>query len=245
VALPPSRHERLQDFRVALWADDRTFAIDAGCLKAIESWADDLRRLGVQVDTKARPDIDWHAAYDTYFTTLMQLMGAGSPPEMVQQLIDAGIAAEGGSYLARVAKALGLRHFEYFNVVEQREQLYRRWQDFFTGYDVLICPNFPIVAYPHDHRGADAPDPIRTSDFRRMMVNGLPRPYFDGLQWPAVATVADLPATAVPIGRMVDGMPMGVQLIGPAFEDRTPLRFAQLLEEALGGITSPPGFDPI
>ena len=75
-----------------------------------------------------------------------------------------------------------------------------------------------------------------------MMVNNQARPYFDGLQWPAVATVADLPATAVPTGRMVDGMPMGVQLIGPAFEDRTPLRLAQLLEEALGGFKVPPGF---
>ena len=242
VAMPPSRHERLQDFRVALWADDQAYAVDSACVEAIESWAQDLRRLGVNVDTVARPDIDWKEAYDTYVSTVMQLMGAGTPPEMVQQLIDAGAAAQPGSYPARVAQALSMRHFEYLNVVDRRERLIRQWHEFFGRYDMLICPNFPIVSYPHDHRGAEVPNPVLGYEARRMLVNGLPRPYMDGLQWPAVATVADLPATAVPIGRKVDGMPMGVQLIGPACEDRTPLRFAQLLEDALGGCAVPPGF---
>ena len=74
----------------------------------------------------------------------------------------------------------------------------------------------------------------------RMIVDGRPRPYFDGLQWPSLATVADLPATAMPTGRFVDGMPVGVQLIGPYLEDRTPLRFATLLERELSGFSAPP-----
>ncbi len=32
---------------------------------------------------------------------------------------------------------------------------------------------------------------------------------------------------------------MGVQLIGPMFEDRTPLRLAELLEQAIGGFRAP------
>ncbi|HMN74426.1 MAG TPA: amidase [Burkholderiaceae bacterium] len=242
IAMPPSRHERLQDFRVALWIDDLPYAVDASCLTAIESWADDLRSIGLNIDRGARPDIDWNAAYDTYITTLMQLLGAGAPPELVQQMIDAGSVSEPTSYLARRARALKMRHCEYLSVVDQRERLYHRWQEFFGRCDVLICPIFPVVAYPHDHRGAEAPDPLIAYEARRMMVNDQARPYFDGLQWPAVATVADLPATAVPTGRRVDGMPMGVQLFGPAFEDRTSLRLAQLIEDALGSFTVPPGF---
>ncbi|MCY1555202.1 hypothetical protein D9M68_918390 [compost metagenome] len=74
------------------------------------------------------------------------------------------------------------------------------------------------------------------------MVNGRPLPYFDGLQWSSLATVADLPATSIPIGRFIDGLPMGVQLIGPHLEDRTPLRFAQLVEQVLGGFMAPSGY---
>jgi amidase len=38
-------------------------------------------------------------------------------------------------------------------------------------------------------------------------------------------------------------MPVGVQLIGPYSEDRTPLRFAQFVAQALGGWMAPPGLD--
>ena len=240
VTIPASRHERLQDFRVALWADEQAFPVDANCISAINSWSDDLRRLGVKVDLNARPDINWKESYDTYLSTVLQLMGAGTPPEAVQHMIDAGERAQSDGYMARLANALKLRHYEYFNVMLRRKQLIRSWREFFTRYDLLICPAYGTVAYPHDHRGNDLGDPISMGEVRSQTINGRAYPYFDGLQWPAVATVADLPATALPTGLRVEGMPLGVQVIGPYLEDRTPLRFAQLVEQALGGFTPPP-----
>jgi amidase len=235
ITIPRSRHERLQDFRVAVWADSDTFAVDRLCLEAIESYVGDLRRVGVNVDFNARPDIDWHAAYETYLATLLPIVGSGLPVAVVQELLDAAsvLPPDSTSYLARTARALTMRHFEYFNVREQREQLFRRWRDFFTRFDLLICPVMPNVAYPHDHRGEGA------VDARSTLVDGRSRPYEDGFQWPALALVADLPSTAVPTGRFIDGLPMGVQVIGPYLEDRTPLRFAQLVERELGGFKAP------
>lgn len=52
-------------------------------------------------------------------------------------------------------------------------------------------------------------------------------------------TVPGLPATAVPAGRSPEGLPVGVQIIGPMFEDRTPLRLAELLEREIGGFRAP------
>jgi amidase len=37
-------------------------------------------------------------------------------------------------------------------------------------------------------------------------------------------------------------LPIGVQLIGPMFEDRTPIRFAALLEREFRGFEPPPPF---
>ena len=240
VAIPPSRHKRLQDFRVALWAD--AFAVDGACREAIEAYVQDLRRLGVTVDGEARPELDPHASYETYLSTLLPIMGSGLPPSAVQYLIDSAAALPPGDngYVARAARALTMRKYEAFAVAEQRERLFRTWRDFFTHYDLVICPVMPTVAYPHDSRGEGASDPITACESRSMIVDGRPRPYFDGLQWPSLATVADLPATAMPTGRFVDGMPVGVQLIGPYLEDRTPLRFATLLERELSGFSAPP-----
>jgi amidase len=61
--------------------------------------------------------------------------------------------------------------------------------------------------------------------------------------WPGVATVVGLPATAAPIDRSDTGLPIGVQIIGPFLEDRTTIRFAELIEREFGGFVAPPGFE--
>ena len=64
-----------------------------------------------------------------------------------------------------------------------------------------------------------------------------------GLFYPALATLAGQPATAFPVGRTSGGLPMGLQAIGPYLEDRTPLRFAALVAQEIGGFARPPGYE--
>jgi amidase len=52
-----------------------------------------------------------------------------------------------------------------------------------------------------------------------------------------------LPATQVPLGLSPEGLPVGVQIIGPWLEDRTLLKFAELIEREFGGFVPPPAFD--
>jgi len=96
----------------------------------------------------------------------------------------------------------------------------------------------PTAAYRHDHSGRGSAHIAQYS--RGIRVDGRTVPYMNGLQWPGFATVANLPATAIPTGRFIDGLPVGVQAIGPYLEDRTALRFAQLAAAAVGGYTAPP-----
>jgi len=50
------------------------------------------------------------------------------------------------------------------------------------------------------------------------------------------------PATAFPAGLSPAGLPLGLQAIGPYLEDRTTLRFAQLLEREWHAFEPPPGY---
>jgi amidase len=50
-----------------------------------------------------------------------------------------------------------------------------------------------------------------------------------------------LPATAIPLG-LANGLPVGVQMVGPWLEDRTPLKLAELIEREFGGFVPPPMF---
>ena len=48
----------------------------------------------------------------------------------------------------------------------------------------------------------------------------------------------------MPIGLSDDGLPVGMQIIGPYLEDRTPIAFAEAMERAFGGFVAPPGYGP-
>ena len=74
-----------------------------------------------------------------------------------------------------------------------------------------------------------------------MAIDGKEFPYLHHLLWPELATTCGLPATVIPIG-VADGLPIGVQIIGRAFEDRTTLAFARAVEREFGGSTVPPGY---
>ena len=64
-------------------------------------------------------------------------------------------------------------------------------------------------------------------------------PYVDQLFWPGIATCPGLPATAIPLGLSPEGLPVGAQIVGPWLEDRTPLKLAELIEQAWGGFRPP------
>jgi amidase len=93
----------------------------------------------------------------------------------------------------------------------------------------------PTPAFPHDH-SSNPRD-------RRIEIDGESYPYQDQIAWPGVATVAGLPATTAPLERTPDKLPVGVQIVGPYLEDRTPLKLAELIEHEFGGFVPPKMFD--
>ena len=67
--------------------------------------------------------------------------------------------------------------------------------------------------------------------------------YIDDVRpWIGLPALTGLPVTTAPIARSDEGLPIGVQIIGPECEDRTPIEFARLIEREFGGFVAPPGF---
>ena len=76
---------------------------------------------------------------------------------------------------------------------------------------------------------------------RSITVDGQKLPYFSQIFWAGLAGVAQLPAVVVPGGLADDGLPVGVQLIGPAYGDLRLVQLAQRLEALGFRFTPPPG----
>ncbi len=235
LALPPSRRDRLSEFRVGIWLGGESYRLDDAYGQALEAFAADLRTSGVRV-TNVEPPFDPAEGYDLFLRTFFAIVGAPVPAEAEALIALAGDDETG--YAARLGGAMASSLGEYFGLLERREHLFRAFQAFFTDIDVLLCPAAMVVAFPHDVAESDGPH--RTQLERRLTANGERVPYFDNFMWPSIATCSNLPATVMPTGRFIDGMPAGVQIIGPYLEDRTTLCFARLVEAELGGFIVPP-----
>ena len=127
------------------------------------------------------------------------------------------------------------RHRQWLDANERREHFRAQWAAFFRDYDALLCPITPVVAIPHDHS-------LNLME-RTIIVNGSPHPYSDQMVWAGLVGMAYLPATVAPVGRTRDGLPVGIQIVGPYLEDRTPIDLAQRLADVIGGFEVPPGFE--
>lgn len=237
--LPPSRHDRLADFRVGIWLGGGSYPLDDAYREALERFADDLRSAGVRV-AETPPPFEPVEAYDVFVRTLFAIIGAPAPEEGAA--LRALAAADETGYAERLGGAMATSLGEWFGLLERREHLFRGFAGFFADVDVLLCPAAVVVAFPHDIDERDGPHSTQLA--RRLTVSGTRIPYFDNFTWPSIATCSNLPATVMPTGRFVDGLPAGVQIIGPHLEDRTTLRFAALVEGELGGFTAPSALAP-
>ncbi|MGH8147203.1 MAG: amidase [Rhodanobacteraceae bacterium] len=233
--LPAPRHERLGDFRVLVLDTHPLLPTDSAVRRAVGSLAERLGGAGVRVahESELLPDLENGARL--YMRMLMSLLAASWSAEAYAGLQKqaAAMPTDASGLDAERVRGAVLSHRDWIVANHVRCRLRAQWRDFFKAFDALICPVSPVTAFPHDHSARET---------RRIFIDGKPHPYADQLIWPGVATLPGLPATSVPIGMSPQGLPIGVQIIGPSLEDRTPLKLAQLMESEFGGFVPPPDY---
>jgi amidase len=128
-----------------------------------------------------------------------------------------------------------MTHRDWLRLNERRAQFRRAWGAFFQQWDVLLCPAIATAALPHMRENPTWE--------RQVTVNGRSIPYNDMLFWPGIVGAFHVPATMAPIAMTGTGLPLGVQIVGPLYGDRTTIHVAGLLERHWRGFVPPPGWD--
>ncbi|OYV00114.1 MAG: amidase [Burkholderiales bacterium PBB5] len=226
---PPTR------MRVAIVRDDPCAEVDATVQQALADLTAFLRARGVQVDEDVRP-VDSRECYEAYIGLLRSATGAMLDAAVYSQALERvqRLPTDDRSYAAWVARASTLSHHGWVQHDQVRRTLQHQWAHFFERHDLLICPIATTPAFEHNQTG---------ERWERMLtVNGKPQSSTDQLFWAGYAGVAGLPATAVPLATSQAGLPIGAQIIGPAFGDPMCLRFARWLEDEYRAFTAPPDY---
>jgi amidase len=240
LTLPPSRRERLAEFRVAILPAVDWIPVDGETAGALDALASELGRLGCQVKAVQPSSLGDHREhFALYHTLLSAVISARLPADQRRARLDV-LRTRDDEWSRASQRGIESGAPDYLGWVSQREGHRAAWRAFFRDWDVLLAPAFFTPAYPHQETPwPDTPESIRST----IDVNGRPVLAQLGLFYPAVSTVAGQPATAFPVGLTKTGLPIGLQAIGPYLEDRTSIRFAALVARERGGFRRPPGYE--
>ncbi|MAT06334.1 MAG: amidase [Acidimicrobiaceae bacterium] len=228
--VPPARHESLDGFRVAVMPDIPFASPSRAMRAAVADLADFVSDAGAVVG-EAMPPFDAEQYFHDYLATLMLITTQGLSEEQRRRAAER-MQATGDPTDAARARGMMLSATEFLRLLDRREAARRAWGEFFEHWDVLVCPTAIDAAFPHtDGRFEE----------RTLEIDGETVPYHHMVVYPMWAIFAGQPATAFPGGLDPRGLPLGLQAIGPYLEDRTPMRFAALLE-AWNGFVPPPAY---
>ncbi len=223
--LPAPRQTRLSQFRVGYVLDDKICPVASDVAAALENALSALGKAGVKLERGWPEGINPEAQLNTYMHLLGAALGAGFDARTIE-----AFKALGGAEAVFATAASG-SYTAFRRAMEQRLAAQAAWRRYFSSHDVFLLPTAFVAAFPHDHSFMPS---------RRLATGEGPRSYMDMIRWIAPATLTGLPATTAPVGRTTNGLPVGLQILGPYLEDATPIEFAARMAEVVGGFTPPP-----
>jgi amidase len=236
LSLPRSKKKKLRDFKIAVVPSDPNCEADHSVQGEIQKLADFLGKQKAKVSDKARPAIDTAEQNDVYIRLLRAATSARLTDEMWNQAARdaAALPDDDMSYFAQMQRGNSLSHRTWLQLNEKRHRMRLAWDAFFEDYDLLLCPVAVTAAFPHDHK-----DPRHE---RTIVVNNKQVPVVDQIFWAGYSCVTYLPASVAPIGKSSDGLPIGVQIVGPQYGDYDCIQFAKLLEQEYRSFVPPPAY---
>jgi aspartyl-tRNA(Asn)/glutamyl-tRNA(Gln) amidotransferase subunit A len=230
-----SRPDARDSFAIPFRGIDYLEELDGGVRGLRIAWSPDLGFPGadpavvagmqpaVDALVKAGADVQ-NVALDLSGTQhALEVIWGASHAALVRDFDGAQLAALDPGLLRLVLSAQDISAGELQAAYAEMRALSQRMQAFHQDYDLLLTPTIPITAFA---AGVDTPDAARFPQ------------WFDWtpLTWPFNLTRQ--PAASVPCG-FVDGLPIGLQIVGPMFSEPAIFRASRCVEQACASGTRP------
>jgi amidase len=214
------KQTEIAGLRVAFYTDDGVAPVTDEIRDAVESVARALGDAGCEVEEARPPHVErgpevWMKLFARAVRTVVRETYAGR-----EEL--RGPAAR--ALMEREPPQMSLD--EYFAAWLERDRLRAELVEWMSETPLVVAPIGSAAAFEHGARKVEAA--------------GRALPLFRAFVHSQTFNAYGLPAVSVPAGRTQEGLPVGVQLVGPPRSELMLLRAARAVEGALGGWRRPP-----
>ena len=205
----------VRGLRVAWYTDDGVAPVTDETITAVAAAAKALSDAGLIVEEQRPPHVDrgnemW-----------LKLFSRASVVQL--RKVYKGRESEGGSF---VRWRLGTADDtpvptldEYIATWMERDRMREELVQWMETTPIIVAPVGATPAYPHDTL--------------KVTVRGSTMGTFRAFSYAQTFNVFDLPVVTVPAGKSNEGLPIGVQIVGPPFREEMVLAVAEIVEEAL------------
>ena len=206
--------EGVRGWRIALADDDYFDRTQPEIMQAVRAAAQTFEALGARVEATSFPDI-----YQAALANGMMVVGDAAAFHAFRLLESP--QDFGADVLQRLKSGASLPLKEYISARRTQTLLSRQFGRFFENYDLLLMPTTPVEAPP-----IEGPDAV---ELARLLT-----------RFTAPFNLTGLPALSLPCGFTPEGLPVGLQIIGPHWGEARVLRAGYAYEQATDWHTRQP-----
>jgi amidase len=232
--LPPPRASRLREYRIGFVLKDPFCPLGSDVEEVLSRAIEGIRKAGVELKEGWPEGFDPQRAFDTYLRILAAFLSSQMTEDQIR-ILRGGLSSPWAYYAKTWLEGHEATHRQWLGWTEARLRARALWQSYFRMVDAFLMPVNLVPAFPHDHQATVFERTVATPEGKRL--------YADMLRWISPATLTGCPAAVAPAGLTRDGLPVGLQIVGPFGEDATPIDIAGRLADVLGGFQTPPGFE--
>jgi amidase len=220
VPTPDAHPEKvdLKKIRCAIFTDACEVPVTADIRAAIERAGRELQKMGMVVEAVKPPIDDGERLWWEY--------NGADGNQLMAEVFGEGMKLSRARLRSFMVAGEGKSAAEFFKIAMLRDAWRVQLAEFMEQYPIILGPTFCVTAFKH---GATEVD-----------IDGKKFPHFLA-GWPvAWGNCAGLPGVVVPCGKDREGLPIGLQINGRAFDEETVLAVAKAAETAMGGYQRPP-----
>lgn len=198
------------------------FTADAESQTLLHSFFQRLQNKGFNT-CKENPTLDYNIAYQSWGHLFGSLV-ASAIPKVIQPIIKMAfryLPSSDPLFGKAIATGIDNNPGIIKNALHNRIQLIDELEVLFKTYHFLICP--VTITNAFTHRPIGSVIEISNGEFIPYWQNGLP--------FTTIFNLTGHPVLVIPIGNTSNGMPLGVQIIGPIGADMALMNFGKFLKQ--------------